>query len=153
MTKLSWWSWGGIAGLAVILAVVAWIAWPPPTTPEPSRAREYRDFDMCILTDSNGIAAKPASAAWAALQEVSKRHSVRLSYLTVSGEQTEANAKQFLNTQVQQRCGIIVAVGQTQAAAADSLKASYPKVTFLSVTSDSDAAGISAKVNPLIPAA
>jgi hypothetical protein len=153
VNKLMWWIGGGIAALAAMLAIVAWIAWPPPATPQDPRAREYRDYDMCLLTDSQGITSGPAVTAWAGLQDVSKRHSVRLSYLTVSGEQTEENAKQFLATQVQQRCEIIVAVGQAQAAAADAIKATYPKVTFFSVTSEADAASIPAKVNQLIPAA
>ncbi len=151
VARLTWWMWGGIAGLAAVLAVVSWLAWPV-TTPEPARAREYRDFDVCLLTDAQGIAAGPAATAWAGLQEVSKRRSVRVSYLGVSGERGEERAKQLLATQVQQRCAIIVAVGPVQVAAADVVKATYPKVTFLSVASESDAAAVAAKVEPLIPA-
>jgi hypothetical protein len=153
MAKLMWWCWGAIAGLAAILAVVAWVAWPPPTPKDPPRAREHRDFDMCILTDNQGLRSAPAAKTWAALQEVSKRTTVRLSYLTVSGEQTEERAKQFLATQVQQRCIIIVAVGQTQTAAANAVKSTYPQVSFLSVNSESDAATIATQVSSRIPAA
>lgn len=152
MRKLMWGMWGSIAGLAAILAVVAWVAWPPPYT-EPTRAREFRDYDLCLLTGQEGIGAGVGATAWAGLQEVSKQTNVRLSTLAVSGEQTEARAKQFVATQVQQQCGIIVAVGKPQVEAVSATSASYPTVKFVSLTDEVTVAEVTAKVNPLIPSA
>jgi hypothetical protein len=152
MSRVTLWSWGGIAALAVVLGVVSWVAWPPAVAPDAPRAREYRDFDVCVLTDSDGVRGGPAAVTWAGLQAVSERTRTRLSRLPVSGEQTEARARQYVATQVQQQCAIVVAVGAVQAAAVDSVAAIYPKVTFLTVTSDAEAEAVAGKVSQLIPA-
>ncbi|HCT78978.1 MAG TPA: hypothetical protein DGT23_20945 [Micromonosporaceae bacterium] len=151
MRKLMWGMWGSIAGLAAVLAVVAWVAWPPPASPEPPRAREFRNYDLCLLTGQEGIGAGVGATAWAGLQEVSKQTNVRLSYLSVSGEQTEARARQYVATQVQQQCGIIVAVGKPQVDAVGAMSGKYPTVKFVALTDDVTSTEVTAKVNPLIP--
>lgn len=133
LRKLTIISWSVIAGLAALLAVVAWLTWPPPPPGDPPRAREYRDFDLCLLTDRQGIQGAAASQVWQGLQAVSVESSVRVSYLTVTGEQTEAVAAQFVATQVQQQCDIIVAVGAQQVGAATAAAPKYPAVKFVTV--------------------
>lgn len=146
-----WW-WGSIAGVVVIVAVVVWLVWPDPPDRTP-RALEYRDFDVCVLVGTGGITGEPAAAAWAGLQKVAAEATVRLSYLTVTGPQTEEQAELFVPTLVQQGCDIIVAVGSNQAAAAGALTAMYPDIGFLSVESAAEADGVATQVKSLLPAA
>lgn len=144
------WIGGGIAGLVV--AVAAWLVWPEPPERTP-RALEYQDFDVCMLVGSGGITGDSAAAAWAGLQGVAAEAEVRLSYLTVSGPQTEEQAKLFVPTLVQQGCDVVVAVGANQVAAARALTSTYPNVKFLVVESDADLDGLAAQVSSLLPPA
>ncbi len=146
------WSYGAIAALGAVLAVVTWFAWVP-AQPEVPRAREHRDYDICLLTGEQGIAAGPAKAAWDALQAVSLETKVRLSYLTVTGEQTAARAQQFVASQVQQKCGIIVAVGAQQVTAVNEVKDRYPAVRFVVTGDQVDGAALAGQVRPMIPKA
>lgn len=148
--RLMVWCWSGIAGLAAILAVVAWVAWPV-TVEETPRAREFRDYDICLLAGETGISVAPASTAWAGLQEVSKQTDVRVSYLQVTGEQTPARAEQYVATQVQQRCGVIVAIGQNQVAAVDASKTKFPEVQFVTLSDTATAAEVVERISPLVP--
>ncbi len=154
------WSWLGIAALAAVLAVVAWFAYPGPAPQEPPRAREYRDYDVCMLTGQDGLTGQEAKQVWEGLQQVSLQTKVRVSYLAVAGEQSEERAAQFVATQIQQRCGIIVAVGPHQVAAATAAAARYPDVRFVAVNGTASGpnllnvspANVGAQVRPLIPA-
>jgi basic membrane lipoprotein Med (substrate-binding protein (PBP1-ABC) superfamily) len=153
------WSWIGIAALGAVLAVVAFFAYPGPPPAEQPRAREYRDYDICLLTGEQGLTEPETKQVWDGLQQVSLQTKVRVSYLSVSGEQTEARAGQFLATQIQQRCGIIVAVGRHQVAAATAAAARYPNVRFVAVNGTASgpnlinvSAGNSAsQIAPLVP--
>jgi hypothetical protein len=162
LRKLTVVSWAAIAGLAVLLAVVAWLAWPGPDPGDPPRAREYKDYDLCLLTDERGIQGDEASKAWQGLQTVSLETKSRVSFLPVTGEQTEAVASQFVATQVQQSCDIIVAVGEPQVNAVGSSAAKYPAVRFVVVGASSAKGGanlasaevnadsVAARVRPLV---
>ena len=152
VNKLMVWSYGAIAALAAVLAVVTWFAWEP-VPPETPRAREYRNYDICLLTGEQGIATGPAKAAWEGLQTVSLETKVRLSYLTVTGEQTAARAQQFVASQVQQKCGIIVAVGAHQVAAVNEVKDKYPTVRFVVTGDQVDGAALASQIRPMIPKA
>jgi len=133
LRKVTVFSWAAIAGLAVLLAVVAWLAWPGPDPGEAARAREYRDYDLCLLTGEGGIQDDAASKVWQGLQKVSLETKSRVSYLSVTGEQTEAVAAQFVATQVLQNCDVIVAVGGPQVNAVGNSAAKYPAVRFVVV--------------------
>lgn len=135
--------------MAVLLAVAAWVAWEP--TPSDSRARLFRDYNVCLLTDAHGIQASPASTAWAALQTVSLRTDVRVASIPVMGEQTAARARQFVASAVAQQCGVIVAVGDAQTAAVASERSRYPQVKFVVLKGTESAADVTAQVLPLVP--
>lgn len=162
LRKLTVISWSAIAALAVLLAVVAWLSWPGPPPGDPPRAREYRDYDLCLLTDEKGIQGDPAAKVWQGLQTVSLETKSRVSFLPVMGEQTEAVAAQFVATQVQQSCDIIVAVGGPQVNAVGRNAEKYPAVRFVVVgappvfggpnlaNSEADAGSVAARVRPLI---
>jgi hypothetical protein len=150
LPRWEWLSLSGIAALSVLLAVAGWYAWEP-RKPEPPRAREFRDYDVCLLTDSQGIAVEPARTAWRGLQTVLERTSVRVSYVPVNGEQTTATARQLLASAVQQRCGIILAIGDAQTAAVAAERDRYPQVKFVVLTGSESAGDVTAKVLPLVP--
>ncbi|HZM77767.1 MAG TPA: hypothetical protein VFC19_18775 [Candidatus Limnocylindrales bacterium] len=153
-------SWAAIAALAAVLVVVAWLAWPGPPPEEAPRAREYRDYDLCLLTDEHGIQGDTASKVWQGLQTVSLETKSRVSFLPVTGEPTEEVAAQFVATQVQQSCDIIVAVGEPQVKAVGSNAAKYPQVRFVTIDaskpvaaanlSNAGAGAVAAHVRPMV---
>ena len=67
LSKYRWFVVGGVVLLVVI--VVAVLVWWPSSEPEP-RAREYRDFDVCLLTPARGLADPQVAAVWAGAQDV-----------------------------------------------------------------------------------
>jgi len=136
--------------MAVLLAVVSWFAWEPAKTPPPL-ARQYRDYDICLLTGEKGISTAPAKTAWDGLEAVSDRTSVRVSYVAVMGEQTAARAQQLLASQVAQRCGVIVAVGDAPAAAVAASRDRYPQVKFVVLKGSESAAEVTNQVLPMVP--
>jgi basic membrane lipoprotein Med (substrate-binding protein (PBP1-ABC) superfamily) len=143
-------AWIG-GGAAVVLAAIASLVWWLNKPDETPRALQFRDFDVCLLVGTTGITGDPAATTWAGLQRVAGDAKVRLSYLKVSGPQTEAQAKLFVPTLVQQSCDVIVAVGKNQTDAARALTANYPDIRFLLVDSDADANGVVAQVTSLLP--
>jgi hypothetical protein len=125
--------------VAVVLlgAVAVIVLWPEPE-PEPApRAREYRDYDVCVLTSDQGLADPSAAAVWAGAQEVSAQRRVRVLYVPVAGEQTPERAKEFLGSLVQQSCEVIVVVGDAPVAAAHGAK--FPDTTIVAVGDQIDA--------------
>ncbi|WP_435189077.1 BMP family ABC transporter substrate-binding protein [Streptomyces sp. bgisy126] len=104
--------------------------------PPDARARQYRDFDACLLTGEKGVVAGgPAAPVWEGMQAASEdegRH-IRVTFVPVMGEQSEANARPFLNGLVQRSCEVVVASGAPQAAVAEEAAAKNPKVRFVTV--------------------
>lgn len=159
LRRLTAYSWSGIAGLTLILIVVSWLSWPRPT-PEPPRAREYRDLDLCLLTDQQGTASTEAAPVWTALQQVSLETQARASYLAVLGDQTEERATEILGSLIQQNCTVIVAVGDPQVAAATAAAPKFPNERFVTVgggtssapnLSNVDSNALAAHLKPLVP--
>lgn len=150
MKRWEWMSWSGIAAFALLLVVAAWVAWEP-TPPEAPRARLFRDYNVCLLTDARGIQSGPASTAWDGLQKVSQRTDVRVAPIAVLGEQTTARAQQFVASAVAQQCGVIVAVGDAPTAAAAAERSRYPQVKFVVLKGTESAAEVTAQVLPLVP--
>jgi len=134
------WAWPAIAGGALLVALVIWAVWPSSPPPPPaSRARQYVDFDACLLTDSSGIGGPAAAPAWAGLQDASAATSVRVSFLPVVGPQTEANAVPYLGSLIARHCNVIVAVGPAPVAAVTAEAARYPTVPMVVVSADPSA--------------
>ena len=108
--------------------------WPDP---EPAPwARQYRDYDVCLLTGERGLADAQAAAVWAGAQQVSEQRRVRVMYLAVTGEQTPQRAGQVLASLVARDCEVIVAVGAAPVAADE---ARYPDATIVAVGDEIDA--------------
>ncbi|MYR40207.1 BMP family ABC transporter substrate-binding protein [Streptomyces sp. SID4944] len=122
--------------MAAALAVVAGVVLFPgeESGPPDSRAREYRDVNSCLLTGEQGISAgTPAAPVWAGMQKASLETRTRVSYVPVMGQQSVQNALPHLNSLLQRRCGVVVAVGDSQVEAARSEAGSHRAIRFVVV--------------------
>jgi basic membrane lipoprotein Med (substrate-binding protein (PBP1-ABC) superfamily) len=126
---------GASATGAVLVGLAIWALWPSAPQSPTARARVYRDLDVCMLTDSKGITSTPAAPAWQGMQNYSHATAVRISYLPVIGPATAQNASQYLAGLIQRRCRVIIAVGKSQAAAAQTAAKSHPGTGFILLTS------------------
>jgi basic membrane lipoprotein Med (substrate-binding protein (PBP1-ABC) superfamily) len=117
-------------GLVVLL-----LAWPSGRQLPPPRARVYTEFSACLLTDDGGVSGAAAAPVWAGMQAASLKTSGKVSFLAVSGPDTTANAVFYVNTLVQRRCDLVLAVGSTEVAAVRTQASVFPKVHFVVVDS------------------
>ncbi|MFI1657747.1 BMP family ABC transporter substrate-binding protein [Streptomyces sp. NPDC020472] len=103
-------------------------------TPPDTRARAYKDYDACLLTDDKGIVTgAPAAPVWEGMQAASLDKRIRVTFVPVMGEQSVANARPFLNGLVQRDCEIVVASGAPQVKAAEAAAGKNPEVRFVTV--------------------
>ena len=128
-----WWA----AALVVVVAVgvVVWLtlASNPTRVLPPSRARVYNQFSACLLTDSGGVLGAESAPAWAGMQAASLKTLRKVSYMAVSGPDTVANAESFVNTLVQRKCDLVLAVGESEVAATEAQANVFPAVRFVVV--------------------
>ncbi|MFI9390912.1 BMP family ABC transporter substrate-binding protein [Streptomyces bauhiniae] len=133
-----------IAAGAVLLVAVAAAVWVhlagrqdgPPDT----RARQYKEFDACLLTGDKGIAqGTDAASAWEGMQRASLETRARINYVPVPGEQSVAGTRPFVNSLMQRHCGVLIAVGASQAQVAHEAAANHPEVRFVLVDGASTA--------------
>jgi basic membrane lipoprotein Med (substrate-binding protein (PBP1-ABC) superfamily) len=71
------------------------------------------------------------------MEAASVRTRTKVSYLGVAGDDSIANAVPYVNTLVQRRCGLIIAVGSSEAGAIQQRAAAFPAVRFAVVGSGS----------------
>jgi basic membrane lipoprotein Med (substrate-binding protein (PBP1-ABC) superfamily) len=130
ITRHRWWLVGG--GCLIVAVVLLVILWPSTTTRAlpPTRARHYTAFQACLLTDGQGLADPNVQAVWSGMQDASLATHAKVSYLAVAGPQTEGNAEPYANTLVQRQCSLIIAVGQSQVAAVESVARTHPRSRF-----------------------
>jgi basic membrane lipoprotein Med (substrate-binding protein (PBP1-ABC) superfamily) len=95
----------------------------------------YSQFSACLLTDPDGVSGPLAQPVWAGMQAASLKTLRKVSYLPVSGPDTVANAESFVNTLVQRRCDLVVAVGDSEVAAAEARAKGFPSARFVVVGS------------------
>jgi hypothetical protein len=123
-----------LLGVAVVCAgVVVFLAWPSGRRLPPPRARVYTQFDACLLTDSNGVSGPAAAPVWAGMQAASLQTSGKVSFLAVYGADTAANAVPYVNTLVQRRCDLVIAVGAAEVAAVRNRAQAFPGEHFVVV--------------------
>lgn len=133
-----WW----VASAAVVVAAgvaLGWVLWPDPE-PEAPRARQYRDIDACLLTDSRGVAGAEAAPVWAGMQEASLATLVRVSSVAVVDPQTPENAAPFLAGLAQRHCSVVFVVGEAPVGAVAEIAPRFPQVRFVVVGGDVAAA-------------
>lgn len=129
------WVAGGVAAAVALGLAGAWLFTDEekPGPPDP-RARQYKEFDACLLTDEKGIAQGTlAASVWQGMQKASLETRARVSYVPVMGPQSVANVRPFFNSLIQRQCDVVVAVGapQTQVTRADA--GQHAKVRFVVV--------------------
>ncbi|MFJ8363006.1 BMP family ABC transporter substrate-binding protein [Streptomyces sp. NPDC093984] len=110
------WVAGGGAAVVVLGLVGAWLfAGEERAAPPDPRARQYQDFDACMLTGDKGITRGTlAASAWEGMQQASRDTLARVTYVPVTGPQSAGNVQPFLNSLIQRQCDVVVAVGTPQ---------------------------------------
>lgn len=134
------------AGLGLVLAaVVAGVfLWPSDDGGEMPTARTYRNVDACLLTDSRGVVpGAPAAPAWAGMQDASRATRARVSFLSATGPNTEANVAPYVNSLVQEHCSVVVSVGAVQAQAVRAVAPHQKGVHFVVVGDGQSSANVS----------
>ena len=117
-----------VAGVGIGLAIRDW---PGGRSLPPVRARVYVNVDVCLLSGPQGVSASPDSAVWAGMEDASLATRVRVSYLTVTGPGTAANAGPFLGSLLVRGCRVIVAADAPERAAALADARQFPRVQFI----------------------
>jgi basic membrane lipoprotein Med (substrate-binding protein (PBP1-ABC) superfamily) len=131
-----WWAAGGAGLIAAALAAAGGILLstgsgsPAQVT---AAQRHYTAEQACLLTDSHGIAARPASAVWAGMEDASRATSARVTYLMVEGPPTTAAAIPYANSLVIQHCNVVLAVGAPQTSAISAVAPRTPATAFISI--------------------
>ncbi|MCC3770468.1 BMP family ABC transporter substrate-binding protein [Streptomyces sp. UNOC14_S4] len=97
------------------------------------RARQYTDHSACLLTDGRGVTGDEAAPVWAGMEDASLATHAKVTSLPVFGPDTVANAVPYVNTLVQRRCDIVLAVGRTPGAATEEVAARTPAARFVVV--------------------
>lgn len=141
------WAWiAGSVGVLVLGLVAAWLfAGEEKHTPPDPRARQYKDFNACLLTDDKGITSgTTAATVWDGMQEASSDTQVRVTYVPVTGEQTTENALPFVNGLLQRKCSVVLAVGEAQVKAAEQQAPTHEKIRFVTVDGTKKAGNITA---------
>lgn len=131
---------GTAVGVALAAIVTGFLLYDHGSSRPPipaTRARHYTETDACLLTDRNGINTKAAAAVWQGMQDASLATHARVSYSSVTGEQSTANARPFLNAMLQGSCEVVLAVGDPEVKAAREATGRYSKLGFVLVGSGS----------------
>ncbi|MFF9361848.1 type 1 periplasmic-binding domain-containing protein [Streptomyces griseoluteus] len=137
--RRAWIAAGAVLLVAVVAGVWAHLAGRQDGPPD-TRARQYKEFDACLLTGDKGIAqGTDAASAWQGMQRASLKTRARINYVPVTGAQSVANTRPFLNSLMQRHCGVLVAVGAPQARVAREAAADHAEVRFVLVDGASSA--------------
>jgi hypothetical protein len=125
--------WAVAVGVIVVVGLGIFLAIPDKkaqTVLPPTRARVYTAQDACLLTDASGVTGAAAVPVWKGMQAASTQTSAKVSFLAVSGPDTAANSVAYVNTLVQRKCTIVLAVGNSQVAAVQEQAKTYPSIRF-----------------------
>jgi basic membrane lipoprotein Med (substrate-binding protein (PBP1-ABC) superfamily) len=122
----------GAAGLALAgLTAGLIVAFTAGGSPAPvARARSYASLQACLLTGERGVADPAAAPVWAGMQKASLATRAMVSYLAVTGPQTEGNALPFLGSLLARNCELVLAAGQAAGNAVAAQARQYPTVQF-----------------------
>lgn len=117
-------------GVGVGLLVAGWPGGRGQAVPQ-ARARVYANVDACLLTGERGVSDPGAAPVWAGLEDVSASGRARVSYVSVTGPATTADALPFLGSLLVRGCAVIVAAGGPERAAVLADARQYPAVRFV----------------------
>jgi hypothetical protein len=143
------------AGAALLvlamIAGIAYLAWPTthhgyqPAT----RTRTYTSYTACLLTDATGITGT-AAPVWAGMQAASHSTHEQVSYLTMQGADTAANADTYINTLALRGCDTILAAGTLPDQGVTDRAGAYPKLRFITIAA-SATVGTAGAASPTTP--
>ncbi|MET9464818.1 BMP family ABC transporter substrate-binding protein [Streptomyces sp. NPDC006544] len=137
------WTAGGAAALVLALVGVWMFAGGGQDGPPDPRARQYKEFDACLLTDEKGIVGGAAAApVWEGMQKASLETHTRATYVPVVGEPSAANALPFFNSLMQRQCDVVLAVGAAQVEVAQAGAKDHPKAHFVVVDGSRSAGNV-----------
>ncbi|QSY48545.1 MULTISPECIES: hypothetical protein [Streptomyces] len=130
MRRKSWLAAG--AGTVVLVGgVIAAVVLSGDDDGDPApRARQYSAHSACLLTDGQGVTGREAAPVWAGMEDASLATKAKVMNLPVFGPDTTANAVPYVNTLVQRRCDVVIAVGGTPVAATRDVAGRTPKTRF-----------------------
>lgn len=153
MPRLGWRRWRVAAVAAAALAGgITWWVWPSgeQSYDPPTHTRQYSSFTVCLLTGPAGLADPQVRAVWSGLEAASSATNAQVSYVSVPVGQadTVGVATPLANSLVQQRCGVIVAVGASEVATVQAVAAQHAAIGFVLVGGGSPAANVA--VLPLV---
>lgn len=130
--------WAAISGVLVVaVGVAVWQLWPSGRAAydPPARTRQYVSFTACLLTGPAGLADPAARVVWSGMESASTATRAQVSYLSAptGAAGTVGSVTPIANSLVQQRCGVIVAVGAVEVATVQSIAAARPSGRFVLV--------------------
>lgn len=142
------WRWAlGGGALLVVAGVVTAALWPSPApTPyrPPTRARAYNALTFCLLTGPQGVANQSAAPVWSGVEAASRATSDQAEFLAASAPvETVSAVTPFVNSLVQQHCGVVIAVGPVEVASAQAVAAANTGIDFVLAGGGSAAANVS----------
>lgn len=141
-----------VVAVAALAGGIVWWAWPSGTQvyDPPAHTRRYIGFTACLLTGPAGLADAQARAVWSGMEAASSATNAQVSYMSVpvGGADTVGVATPLANSLVQQRCGVIVAVGAGEVAAVQAVAAQHPAMRFVLVGGGSPAANVAVLPQP-----
>ena len=119
---------GGLVAAVVLISFLLWPAKPGAVRIQPPvvRARTYSSYTACLLTGPKGLTDPAAAPVWAGLREASTATKAQISYLTMLGADTTANAAVYINTLALRGCSAILAAGAVPADGALKTAGSWP---------------------------
>lgn len=115
-------------GTVAVVGIAVWTLWPSGPAP---RSRQYLDFKVCLLTDAHGIAGKEAASVWSGMEKASLKTRARVQYLPAFGPNTVANTQPYLQSLIERRCDVILAVGDAPVSAVVAEAARHPTTRFV----------------------
>lgn len=128
------WTVAAVLLAAAVLAGLTVALWPKPARVlPPTRGRVYSARRMCLLTGPEGLADPATAQVWGGLQDASLKSKVQVSYLSVAGPDTAANAAPYLASLAGGRCDLVLAVGSAPVGAVALDAPRFPQVKFLVV--------------------
>ncbi|QLQ35327.1 BMP family ABC transporter substrate-binding protein [Micromonospora robiginosa] len=130
-SAIQWRRWGPV--VAVVVAVLAVVIWITAKGEEQPRARQYKAFTSCLLTDDRGVAGDLAVQVWSGMQDASLATRTKVEYLSVIGPQTADNAGTYLASLAQFHCDLVFLAGAAPTSAALAGAARFPDQRFIAV--------------------
>ena len=139
------WLVGGVGLVLCLVGVLVAVLWPSPrgVYDPPARARAYIAFSACLVTGPDGLADASARAVWSGMQAASSVTRAKVTYLSAVGApESVGSVTPFVNSLVAQHCGLVLAVGDVEVQAVQSVAASNAGTDFVLVGGGSGAGNV-----------